>query len=141
MKQIWLVGLLIVLVAVGFFWFQGQAQTVEVYFNQSLPTDIKQMPVERRVGKNLAEANLIKATLDKLIQGPTSAETTSGLMTVINPATKVQAVELDSAGGVMVDFSTELNDNVAGSATVLAIRNQIEKTVLQFEFVKVLWLT
>ncbi|MDD3123440.1 MAG: GerMN domain-containing protein, partial [Candidatus Izemoplasmatales bacterium] len=34
-----------------------------------------------------------------------------------------------------VDFNEKLQEGVAGSATVMAIRNQIERTLLQFDYI------
>ena len=53
----------------------------------------------------------------------------------INRGVKINSLVIES-GVAKVDFSEELDKNVAGSCRVTAIRSQIEKTLKQFSTVK-----
>ena len=73
-----------------------------------------------------------RAALSELINGPTTEEKNQGFFSLINTNTKIQNLNIrDSIA--FVDFSEELEQEVAGSATVILIRSQIEKTLKQFE--------
>jgi hypothetical protein len=65
--------------------------------------------------------------LETLLAGPTTDEYT----TAINEGVEVLDLTIED-GIARVDFSATLDEGVAGSATVNAIRNQIEQTLLQF---------
>lgn len=51
----------------------------------------------------------------------------------LRPA-QLQSLEIED-GVAQVDFSQDLDEGVAGSARVMALREQIKKTLLQFETV------
>lgn len=142
MKYIWWILGLGAVVAL-FFIFAGdpgdqdqdptpEAQTVQVYFNQTVDNEIEQVAVEREVEASDEDAVLVDRALEELLAGPTTEEEEDGLTTEINEGVSVNSVELDD-GMAMVDFSAELDEDVAGSARVQAIRNQISMTVTQFD--------
>jgi len=72
--------------------------------------------------------------IEELLKGPSVEEKALGLSTAIPAGTKL--LSIDIRGGVArVDFSKQLEKGVTGSARVTVVRNQIEKTLLQFESV------
>ncbi len=73
----------------------------------------------------------IKAyALNELLEGPTQEETEEGYSTAIPEGTSLHSVYTEE-GITYADFSEELD--ASGSATVTMIRDQVEKTLLQFE--------
>ncbi len=74
----------------------------------------------------------LEILLKELIKGPTRAEIDQGFYSSINTNTEIQSIRIDN-GVAFIDFSSELEKGIAGSATVTFIRNQIEKTLLQFQ--------
>jgi len=105
--------------------------TVQVHFvavvdgQESVVSRDREIPATLEVGR---------AAIEALLAGPTEAELAEGLTTAINDGVVLQ--DLVIADGVATaDFSARLNEGVAGSATVMAIREQIEQTLLQFETV------
>ncbi len=88
--------------------------------------------VERDV-EGSGSAAILK-TLEMLIAGPTEVEEDDGYFTSINEETKIFGLSIQD-GVVSLDFSSHLEEGVAGSATVTFIRNQIKETLLQFDSV------
>jgi len=74
------------------------------------------------------------AAINQLLDGPTQNESESGIFSMINPGTVVYDLTLEGEVAT-IDFNAKLQEGVAGSATVMAIRNQIEKTLLQFDYI------
>jgi spore germination protein GerM len=86
------------------------------------------VPVSRKItGRNDIE----RKTLEELLVGPTQAERRL-FATFINKGVVIQDFQIKN-GVATVDFNQRLEEGVAGSAWVLAIRSQIEKTLLQFD--------
>lgn len=73
--------------------------------------------------------------IKELIKGPTEQEKTEGFFTSINEGTKVQKIFIEN-GVATVDFNDKLNEGVAGSCKVQAIRSQITETLKQFPEIK-----
>jgi|SRR3989344_2150268 len=97
-------------------------------------------PVEREVSRlsdneksELGE--FLYLAIAELLEGLTSDEIEKGFFTSINPGTKVGNIMLEE-GIVKVDFNERLNEGVAGSCKVQAIRSQITETLKQFPEVK-----
>ncbi|MFP4022825.1 MAG: GerMN domain-containing protein [Candidatus Paceibacterota bacterium] len=88
-------------------------------------------PVSRSV---TVEDRVERAALKALLEGLTEEEIEEGYSTAINDGVEILDLEIDE-GVASVDFSSELDEEVAGSATVTAIRDQIEKTLEQFDTV------
>jgi spore germination protein GerM len=109
----------------------SETLTVEVYFVQVIDGEETMVPVEREIPYTAATA---RAAIEELLQGPLSEEKEKGYMTEINEGTGLQSIEIDD-GVAKVDFNQRLDEDVAGSAKVTAIRNQIELTLLQFDTV------
>jgi spore germination protein GerM len=98
---------------------------VKLYFSRETEELI---PVSRKItGRN----NLERRTLEALLAGP-SQEESRWFTTFINKGVAIQDFKIED-GVAKVDFNEKLEERVAGSAWVLAIRAQIEKTLLQFE--------
>lgn len=89
-------------------------------------------PVERRVVKTQSVA---RAALEELLKGPQVIERDKGYYTNINEGVVIQKITVDN-GVARVDFSTRLDEGVAGSCKVTAIRTQIISTLKQFPTVK-----
>ena len=77
--------------------------------------------------------NIERQTLQELINGPTVNEKDK-FFSIINTDTKIQRFKVENKTA-FVDFSEELKRNMAGSMQVLAVRDQIERTLKQFESV------
>ena len=86
--------------------------------------------VPRKVKKD----NLERNTLEELLKGPSVEEKETSLVTFINSGVLIQGFKIENKI-VSVDFNERLDEGVAGSALVGIIREQIEKTLLQFETV------
>lgn len=84
-------------------------------------------PVERMVPN--AE-NLGPASIDALLKGPTREERENAFITLINADSLMQKFEL-KGGTAYIDFNSPFNQGIAGSCTVIAIRSQIENTLLE----------
>ncbi len=110
--------------------------TVTVYFlNTKLNpifSCIKVFPVSRQVEQN---DNLPKVTLEALIAGVTPAERAAGYLTSINSGVIVERVTIYNKV-VTANFDSTLENHVAGSCRVQAIRAQITKTLKQFDQIK-----
>lgn len=72
-----------------------------------------------------------RASINQLLQGPTTEEVAEGLGTAIPAGTTLQDIRIED-GVAYVDFDATLGEGVAGSAMVMAIREQIERTLTQF---------
>ena len=71
-----------------------------------------------------------KVALEALVAGPI----TGGISTAIPEGTEILSIDIED-GVATADFNEKLQEGVAGSARVTAIREQIEKTLLQFDTV------
>lgn len=105
--------------------------TIDLYFVRVVEGQEEVTAVEREIPYTVATA---RVAIQELLEGPTAEEVEAGLMTSIPEGTQLRDIEIID-GTARVDFSQELDEDVAGSATVTAIRNQIEMTLLQFETV------
>lgn len=83
---------------------------------------------EREIERTEAPA---RAVLELLLAGPEESELETGYSTAINEGVEILDLTIED-GVAEVDFSEELEEGVAGSARVTAIREQIERTLLQF---------
>jgi spore germination protein GerM len=109
-----------------------QAIAPQVYFShpQRMGNDCSQVfAVEREL---TATQNLERAALEELLRGPTAAERNQGYTTNIPSGAQIQSFAVDAAGTARVDFDQRLEQGVAGSCRVMAIRSEITQTLLQF---------
>ncbi len=108
---------------------EPETMIVELYFGKE-GEDTEIFSIEREIEKRIDTA---RASLEELLKGPLASE--EGYFTSIPSGVMIQALVIEE-GVAKVDFSSELEEGVAGSATVTAIREQIEKTLLQFPTVE-----
>jgi spore germination protein GerM len=111
-----------------------QKEEVKIYFLNIKGDQEELVEVERHIslvpGLSLPHLSIIE-----LLDGPSSEETDSGIFSMINPGTVMNELTLEEKT-ITIDFNQKLQENVAGSATVIAIRNQIEKTLMQFDYIE-----
>ena len=103
---------------------------IEVYFGKTGEEEV--FSLKRIIPKTEGVA---RAAIEELLAGPTSTEKEEGYFSSINPGVSVQEITIKD-GVAKIDFSSKLEEKVAGSARVGAIRLQIEKTLKQFETVE-----
>lgn len=113
----------------------SEKTTVKVFFNNSITPNSCEAVLysQRTVPKTEAVA---KTALEQLLMGPTSLEKTAGFSTSINEGVTLKSITIDDKGVAKADFSSKLQDGVAGSCKVTAIRSQITETLKQFSSVK-----
>ena len=118
------------------FFAQKETILVQVYFvNTKLDPNFmgeKVFPVQRSILKTQAVA---RAALEELLKGPTQQEQGAGYSTSINSGVKIQKLSIVD-GTARVDFNSQLEFQVGGSARVGTIRAQITQTLKQFSAVK-----
>jgi len=85
-------------------------------------------PVGRQI---LRPEDVVRAALEDMLNGPTPEEEERGFFSSINPGVRLLGLEIRS-GRAIADFSRDLEEGVAGSCMVEAIRAQIERTLQQF---------
>jgi hypothetical protein len=101
-------------------------------FNSSLADCDDLFPVFRD-GKGVED--IISKALSELIKGPTDEEKGQGYYTSLRPGIRILGIRNES-GTIYADFSRELEEGVAGSCQTMAIRAQINETLLQFAGVR-----
>ena len=111
-------------------------RALEIYFGnaESDPKGEceKAVPAIRSIAK---VEKIGTAALQELLKGPTDEEKALGFLTILPSDAKLQTFTIEGTEG-RPDFTAELDKSIAGSCRVLAIRAQIEKTVLQFSTIK-----
>ncbi|MBI4193295.1 MAG: GerMN domain-containing protein [Candidatus Colwellbacteria bacterium] len=106
--------------------------SVNIYFaNERLGTgDVcaEVFPVARRASP---KDDLVRRSVELLLQGPTLEERGIGYETSINPGVSIR--QIDFRDGVFyADFDQEIEREVGGSCRVSSIRKQIGETLKQF---------
>ncbi len=76
--------------------------------------------------------DILFKSLTELLKGPSETESGQGYYTSLNHGVRLLGIRRE-ADTVYADFSRELEDGVAGSCQTMAIRAQINDTLLQFE--------
>ena len=105
--------------------------TISLYFVETVQGQEQTVAVDREIPYTIATG---EAAIEQLLQGPTAQEQARGLSSSIPQGTQLQSIDIQN-GVATVDFSQELDEDVAGSAWVTMIRGQIERTLMQFETV------
>lgn len=109
----------------------GEIDTMafEVYFSRGDSGDCSLVePVTRTVPQT---NDIARAAVLALLGGPTPQELQDGYLTSINDGTELR--ELEMTGSTLeATFSSRLQEGIAGSCRVTAIRSQIEQTLKQF---------
>ena len=109
----------------------AETVTLSLYFVSVTDGTEEVVAVEREFDRTVTPA---RAALEALFSGPTEAEAAVGYTSAIPSGVVIRELSIED-GVATVDLSSELDAGVAGSATVMAIREQIESTLLQFETV------
>ena len=132
MNNKWLFFLLAIFVGFVVGWFIKPNGSISefpdkltVYFSKVAPMEIEMVKVDRIVDPLAALATL---AIQSILVGPTGPEQKQGLISSINSNAKLNYVRIDS-GTAFVDFNSEFDANIAGSTKVLAIQEQINKTL------------
>ncbi len=105
--------------------------TISLYFLQVVGDQEELVEVLREIPSTEAIA---RATIEELLKGPSFEEEAQGISSAIPENTELNSIDIQN-GLASVDFNEKLQEGVAGSAWVMAIRNQIEETLMQFETV------
>lgn len=108
-----------------------QTQTIQVFFsNQREGGNNCQavFPVIRTINRTEIVG---RAALEELLKGPIQKEISQGFNTNIPANTRIQNLTIQN-GVARVDFNQALQQGVAGSCRVAAIRAQITQTLQQF---------
>lgn len=108
-----------------------ESREVDLYFVVTEENEEKTVAVKRSLS---LDDELEKNTLIQLLLGPTSEEEVAGYITTINKEVEINEFYIEGKTAY-VDFTEELNV-AGGSALVMMIRDQIEKTLLQFETIE-----
>lgn len=103
-----------------------ETMKIDLYFIDVVDGQEEFVKVEREIPYTPAVG---RASIEELLEGPPE-----GLSTAIEEGVEIQSINIEE-GTAFVDFNEKLEEGVAGSAMVMAIREQIEKTLLQFETV------
>jgi len=98
-------------------------------FNSTIAGCDEVFPVFRKA-ENIGDPR--SEAVRELLEGPSRTEVGQGYYTALNQGIRLLGLRLEG-GTAYPDFSRELEENVAGSCTILAIRAQISETLLQFE--------
>jgi hypothetical protein len=118
------------------FFSKQESIVVKIFFgNTKLDPDFtgnKVFSSQRVIPKTQAVA---KAALEELLKGPTVQEKNAGFFTSINPDVQIQKLSIVD-GIARVDFNSQIEFQVGGSARVGAIRGEITQTLMQFPTVK-----
>ena len=109
-----------------------ETMNIKLYFVQVIDGQEEIVEVERSVPYTIATG---RAAIEELLRGPLPHEEAEGLSSMIKEGTDLQSINIQN-GVAFVDFNEKLQEGVAGSAWVMAIRGQIEKTLLQFDTVE-----
>jgi SHS2 domain-containing protein len=105
--------------------------TINVYFIETIDGQEEIVAVEREIPYTLRTA---QASVEELLKGPKPSEIDKGLSTSIAEGVELNSLHIEN-GVAYVDFNEALDEGIAGSAWVTSIRNQIAKTLSQFETV------
>lgn len=103
----------------------------DVYFVLVQEGEENVVPVQREVAFTEAPG---RAALEELLEGPTDEEEEEGYSTAISEGTELLSLTIEE-GVAYADFSEELEVD-GGSAMVMAVRDQITKTLTQFETIE-----
>ncbi len=108
---------------------RADAMMINVYFSgQNSQNCEAVVSARRRIPRTQQTA---RAALEQLLRGPTAEERNQGLQTQINPGVEIKGLSIQN-GVAYADFNDALENGVAGSCRVQAIRSQITQTLLQF---------
>lgn len=107
---------------------QVQPENLSLYFLQVIDGQEEFVKVEREV----YDAITPKLAIENLLAGVSLEEAELGFITSINTGVRLNDLYIEN-NVAYVDFDEKLNFEVAGSAMVMSIVGQIEKTLLEFD--------
>lgn len=142
-KTYWIIGVVLLLIIFWVFFVTLQnkdTQKVVVFFTKTKPAQIITVGVDRDIIASSDPEIRLQRTISQLLLGPTKKEKNQGLDSAISSKTRLNSVNLHENIATL-DFNEALDFQVGGSTRVLAIREQLEKTALQFDFINQLVLT
>lgn len=116
---------------IGRVFIEPETKVITVYFVETIDGQEEIVEAVREIPSTVAVG---KAAIEELLKGPSAEEKALGLSSLIPKGTKLLGIDIKD-GVAEADFSKELQKGVAGSARVLAIRGQIEKTLMQLDSV------
>lgn len=123
---------------------KANLREVKIYFVRldEKATEIEFIPLGYLTKKGDIE-KIIKSAIITLLQGLTEDKKKElNLESFIPQGTRLRKLELDKDKGILsVDFSEELQSYGGGTMNVICIRGQIEKTLMQFQIVKEIFIT
>lgn len=111
---------------------EKKTRAVDLFFIQVEDRQEEVVPLSREI---TYESGIEKAALEALLSGLSQKEKEKGYMTAINQGTEILDFKIVNKRAE-VSFNQKIDEDVAGSATVMAIRDQIESTLTQFEGVE-----
>jgi len=135
------VTLIVILVVLALAFFVFLRSTVEAPTEQNMykvltywtkVTNDELVPVEIEIGWG---SYIERRTLEELLKGTQAHNLSRQYGSTINEGVKIQSFRIENKIAY-VDFNEELEKGVAGSAMVLMIREQIEKTLTQFDTIE-----
>lgn len=106
-------------------------EIVKVFFSNNILDPEVSCTKVFSVDRKVETADLAKAALEALLQGPTAGEENEGFITNINSGVILNILVIKD-GIARADFSERLNESIGGSCRVSAIRAEIEETLKQF---------
>ncbi len=111
----------------------GNEMPIQIFFNKQNTAECENVvAVTRSIPRTQQTA---RAAIDQLLMGTSQSEQQAGYLTSINSGVRVQRLVIQN-GVAEIDFNNTLENGVAGSCKVQAIRSQIEQTLLQFDTVQ-----
>lgn len=109
-----------------------ESDQVSLYFNRQGVAECEEtVAVSRRIARTPARA---RVALENLFAGPTRSEAEQGYLTSIPEGVVIERLVIEK-GTAQVGLNEKLDEGVAGSCRVRAIRSQIENTLRQFSTV------
>lgn len=137
-KQNLLIGSIVILILVlvgviGYFIIgQEKTMTVKIFFG-NIKEDPEVLNCEKvySVERQVLKSKAIIQALEELLKGPTVEEQEKGYLTNINSGVNINNLIVKN-NVARVDFDEQLEFQVGGSCRVMAIRAQINGTLLQF---------
>lgn len=109
-----------------------ETRSVHVYLVRLEGGEAVPVAVDRSVARTAA---IGRSALEELLKGPTDAERANGFDSMIPAGTRLRSLTIVD-GLATADFDARLQREKGGSMRVLAIRQQIERTLMQFPSVR-----
>jgi len=137
----YLIGLMAV-AALGYYlilpyFSKSFSREVLVYFNQVKENEIVQLPVKRVIAPY---DDPMTQAIKELLKGPTEEEQAQGFSTALNEGTELNYIRVED-GAATLDFNERFDTPMGGSARVISIYQQLDRTMKQFPGISEIKLT